>query len=217
MPFFVKGFGNTNFEVAGTTFRAVNVHAKPVEYGSLGHYVATARVLSVAAQAANARIFEFKANANNLFVITQLIMRATQTAGGTAQENSMDCYRCTGFTAVDTTNVATPVASRKRTSMAAAPGGALLRIMSGGATAGMTGGTLTKDTQFMATLPYNIATAADQNTIRGPVNVLEQGNHGNPLVLVNNEGFECENRVLNVTSYGIAWYYDVSWAEVTAF
>ena len=42
-------------------------------------------------------------------------------------------------------------------------------------------------------------------------------NGTHPFVFAQDEGFDIENRVLNVTSYGVVWFIDVSWAEVTAF
>jgi hypothetical protein len=197
----------------------MNVQVKPIEYGALGHYRTSVRINSTAAQAANSRVFELRnSHATNLIVLTRLSLRAIQTAAGTAQENSVDVYRCTGFTAVDTTNTVTPVSSVRRTSMAAYPGGAQVRHLTlAGAAAGMTGGTLTKDTQFFATLPYNVAAAIATTSQWGPYDCLDDVNGTHPFVFAQNEGFIIENRVLNVTSYGITWYIDCSWAEVVAY
>jgi len=46
---------------------------------------------------------------------------------------------------------------------------------------------------------------------------LDDVNGTHPLTLVQNEGIELENRVLNVTSMGIAWYIDFSFAIATAY
>jgi len=216
----IQGNGGTVQEVGGTIFRAAHFHIKPLEYGSLGHYRTSVRINSTAAQAANSRIFEIRnTHATNLIIPTRLVLRALQTAAGTAQENSLDVYKVTGFTAVDTTNTVTPVSSvRRGATMAAYPGGAAVRHLTlAGASAGMTGGTLTKDTQFFATLPYNVAAAINTTTIWGPLDCLDDVNGTHPFVFVQNEGLIIENRVLNVTSYGITWYIDFSWAEVTAF
>jgi hypothetical protein len=216
----IQGNGGTVQEVAGTVFRAAHTHIKPLEYSTLGHYRTSVRINSTTAQAANSRIFEIRnTHATNLIIPTRLTLRAIQTAAGTAQENSLDVYRVTGFTAVDTTNTVTPVSSVKRTSMAAYPGGAAVRHLTlAGAAAGMTGGTLTKDTQFFCTLPYLVNTAAPTvASTWGPLDCLDDVNGTHPFVFVQNEGLIIENRVLNVTSYGITWYIDFSWAEVVAF
>jgi hypothetical protein len=213
----IQGNGGTVAEVGGSAFRALHVHVKPLEYGSLGHYKFAGRVLSTAAQAANARLLEMRNSAANFLVLTRLTLRALQVAAGTAQENSIDCFRCTGFTVIDSTNTLTPALSVKRTTgMAAAPGGAQVRILNP-AVAGMTGGTLTKDGSAFATLPFNVAAAINTTTIWGPYDSTDDVNGTHPFVFAQNEGFEVENRVLNVTSYGIAWFFDLSVAEVAAF
>lgn len=201
---------------SGSGLHVVN---KPIPYGSLGHYRTSVRIVSTAAQAANSKIFEIRnTHATNLIVPTRLIIRALQVAAGTAQENSLDCYRVTGFTTSSTTSTVTPVSSVKRTSMAAYPGGAAVRHLTlAGVAAGMTGGTYVKDTQFFATLPYNVAAAIATTYQWGPLDALDDVNGSHPFVLAQNEGIGIENRVLNVTSYGIAWYIDFAWAEVTAF
>ena len=215
----VQGNGGTVQEVAGTTFRAAHVHVKPLEYGALGHYRTSVRINSTAAQAANSRLFEIRnTHASNLIIPMRLTLRALQTVAGTAQENSLDVFRVTSFTAVDTTNTVTPTTSVKRTSMAAYPGGAAVRHLTlAGAAAGMTGGTLTKDAQFFATLPFNVAAAINTTTTWGPIDCLDDVNGTHPFVFAQNEGLIIENRVLNVTSYGMTWYIDFSWAEVAAY
>ena len=216
----IQGNGGVVAEVGGTTFRAQNVHIKPIEHGALGHYRTSVRIISTAAQAANSRIFEIRnTHATNLIIPTRLTLRALQVAAGTAQENSLDCYKVTGFTAVDTTNTVTPTSSvRRGATMAAYPGGAAVRHLTlTGAAAGMTGGTLTKDAQFFATLPYNVAAAIATTFQWGPFECFDDVNGTHPFALVQNEGIIIENRVLNVTSYGIAWYIDFSWSEVTSY
>lgn len=216
----IQGNGGTVVEVGGTAFRAAHVHQKPLEYGALGHYRTSVRIVSAAAQVANSRIFQIRnTHATNLIIPTRLTLRALQIAAGTAQENSLDCYKLTAFTVVDTTNTVTPVSSVKRgATMAAYPGGAAVRhVTLAGAAAGMTGGTLTKDTQFFATFPYNVAAAISTTFMWGPYEALADVHGKHPFTLVQNEGIGIENRVLNVTSYGIAWYIDFSWAEVAAY
>jgi hypothetical protein len=219
MPIQIQGYGGVVADVGGTTFRALNTHVKPVEYGSLGHYRTSVAITSTAAQAANSRIFELRNAGSNLIVLTRLVLSALQSAAGTAQLNYLQAYKCTSFSAVDTTNTVTPVSSVKRTAtMAAYPGGAQVRHLTlTGAAAGMTGGTLTKDTQAFGILPFNVSTSINTSTVWGPKDVLDDVNGTHPFVFANNEGFEIENSILNVTSFGITWIIDVAWAEVTAY
>jgi len=219
MPIQTQGYGGVVADVGGTTFRALNTQVKPVEYGSLGHYRTSVAITSTAAQAANSRIFELRNAGSNLIVLTRLVLSALQSAAGTAQLNYLQAYKCTSFSAVDTTNTVTPVSSVKRTAtMAAYPGGAQVRHLTlTGAAAGMTGGTLTKDTQAFGILPFNVSTSINTSTVWGPKDVLDDVNGTHPFVFANNEGFEIENSILNVTSFGITWIIDVAWAEVTAY
>lgn len=216
----VQGQGGTVMQVGGTTFRALHTHMKPLEYAALGHYRTSVRISSTAVQVANSRIFEIRnTHATNLIIPTRMTLRALQTAAGTAQENSLDVYKVTGFSVVDTTNTVTPVSSVKRTpTMAAYPGGAAVRHLTlAGNANGMTGGTLTKDTQFFATLPYNVAAAISTTFQWGPYECFDDTNGTHPFVLVQNEGIIVESRVLNVTSFGVTWYIDFSWAECASF
>lgn len=197
--------------------KAGAVAIKPIAYGALGHYRVSVRINSTAVQVARSRIFEMRnTHATNLIIPTRLVIRALQTAAGTAQENSVDCFKCTAFTAVDTTNTLTPTVSQKRASMAAAPGAAAIRVLNPNAN-GMTGGTLTIDGSSFASLPFNVAAAINTTTIWGPLDCLDDVNGTHPFVFVQNEGFEIENRVLNVTSYGITWFVDFSWCETTGY
>jgi hypothetical protein len=132
-----------------------HVQPKPLQYGSLGHYRTNHRCALVNTQAANSRLFEIRnTHATNLIVPTRLILKWVQTGAHTAAiEDSLDVFKVTGFSAVDTTNTVTPTASVKRASMSASPGGAALRgVTVAGAAAGMTGGTLTKDANSIGQL-----------------------------------------------------------------
>jgi hypothetical protein len=204
----------------GAILRSLNITPKALEYGSLGHYRTAVRIVGTSVQAANSRLFEIRNTAANLIIPTCINVSVAQIAAGTAQENSVDLFKCTAFTAVDTTNTVTPTSSAmKTTGMAAYPGGAAVRHLTlAGAAAGMTGGTLTKDANALATFPYfvNTAVPTTPNAVWGPFDMLANiaGYAKHPLVLAQNEGFEIENRVLNVTTFGICFYIDVSWAEV---
>lgn len=203
--------GSSQLEV-DSSFFAERSRVMPIPYGALGHYRVSVRVNSTAAQAANARLFEIRNAGTNILVLTRLVLRAIQTAVGTAQENSIDCFRCTSFSGVDTTNTVTPTLSPKKNSMGASTN-IHVRALNPIA-AGMTGGTLTKDGSSFATLPYNVAAAISTLYAWGPTDCTDDLHGTHPFVFVQNEGFEIENRVLNVTSYGITWYIDCSIAEV---
>lgn len=215
----VKGNAGTTAEVGGAVFQAVHTHAKPLEYGSLGHYRTSVRIVGTNTQAANSRLLEIQnGHATNLIIPTLLNITTLQIAVGTVQENFLDCFKCTSFTAVDTTNTVTPVSSVRRTSMAAYPGGANVRHLTlTGNLSGMTGGTLTKDTGPFGKYPYVVSSSINTTRTWPTTNMLENDSFSYPFVFVQNEGYIVENSVLNNTSLGVIWIFDWAWAEVTAF
>ena len=216
--------GGTSAEVAGVGVQsgvALHTVTKPTPVGALGHYRTSHRCALVASQAANSRLFELQnAHASNLVVVQRVRVTWAQTAAHTAAiEDSLDMYRCTSFSAVDTTNTVTPVISKLRTSFATA--GANVRgVTVAGASAGMTGGTLTKDTAALWHLPTFLLAAVPTGGQTVQVTMdwfpqVESGEH--PLTLVQNEGFIIENRVLLGAAAGSGVYIDVQWAETTAY
>lgn len=215
-----QGNGGTVAEVGGTTFRGLHVHVKPLEYGVLGHYRTAVKLTTATTQAANSRLWEQRnTHATNLMILTRS-MCGVMAAGTitTAYGFELGLFRLTGFTAVDTTNTVTPTSSVKRTSMAAYPGGAAPRhVTIAGAAAGMTGGTLTKDGNSIASMMAWLATAAA--TTMPVYQELSDNIYGtHPLVCIQNEGWEYENVVVGSGTANVAQVtIDNSWAEVTAF
>jgi len=200
----------------------VSVFAEPVPYGTFGHYRVTHRCAVVNLQAANSRLFSLRnSHASNLLAVTRLFIKWLQTGAHTAAiEDSLDIFKLTGFSVSDTVNVVTPPPSVKRTTaMAAAPGAAEIRgVTVAGAAAGMTGGTMTKDTNPFAQLPQwlllALPTAAVPPDARLDAEDDVNGTH--PFVLLPNEGFEIENRVLLGAAASSSVYVDCSWAELAA-
>lgn len=200
-----------------------HVTMKPVAYGALGHYRYSVRFNLAAAQAADARVWSLRNTGTNLIIPTSLTIRALQYAAGTAQENAIEAYKATAFTVSDTTSASTPggISPMRTSTMAAAPGGAALRHVSvAGVAAGMTGGTMTLSGNYFGVLPFlvNTAVPTTPNAVWGPLELLPRDNPDvHPFVLAQNEGLVLQNKTLNVTSYGIAIFLTVSWAEVTAY
>ncbi len=218
MPIQVQGNGGVTAEVEDSSTRALRIVNKPLAYSTLGHYRTNHRCVLTAAQAANSRLFTLRNSGTNFVIPTRLILKAVQSAAGTAQEASIDVFRVTGFTVVDPTSTVTPTASVKRTTgmTAAASTGAQIRgVTSTGVAAGMTGGTLVKDGNSIGQLPIVVAAAAASFLWRE--DIFDDVNGTHPFLLAQNEGIIIENRALNTTSYGVTLYIDMTWAEVTAF
>jgi hypothetical protein len=199
---------------------AGHMQIKPIAHGSLGHYRTGVKLVFATTQAANSRLFEIRNTSTNILVLTRcFVMVAPAGTITTPYMGEIGLFRLTGFTAVDTTNTVTPVASVKRTSgMAAYPGGAAVRhVTLAGAAAGMTGGTLTKDTQALGSLLFNGTTFA-AGTVPFSREFVDDTNGTHPLVMAQNEGFELENVVVGSgTANVVHCVIDISWAEVTAY
>ena len=198
----------------------LHVTNKPVPYGALGHYCSTVRFALVNSQAANSRLWQIRnTSATNLIVVTRLEVRWQQTAAHTAAIlDQLALYKLTGFTAVDTTNTVTPTVSLRRTSMGATTA-AIRHVTVAGVAAGMTGGTLTKDTNAAMLLEQWLLLA---QPTAGPVtpmtkDLLDNANGTHPFVLVQNEGLGLENVVALGAAAGSSVTVDLSYAEVTAF
>ena len=208
--------------VAEEAAKAAHVTIKPIPYGVLGHYRTNHRCALVATQAANSRLFSVRnSHSTNLIVPTRLVIKWIQTGAHTAAiEGSIDVYKVTGYSALDTTNTVTPTASTKRNTMLAAPGNAQLRgVTVAGAAAGMTGGTLTKDGNSVGQLPQFLLAAVPTGgtIVTQMIDNFDDVNGTHPFVFAQSEGFIIENRVLLGAAASSVVYIDFSWAEVTAY
>jgi hypothetical protein len=218
----VQGNSGVVAEVGGTTFRALHVHVKPLEYGSLGHYRTSIKLTMAISQAANSRLFEVRnSHATNLIILTRARVQAMPNGTVTTQYlGDISLFRCTSFTAIDTTNTVTPTGSVKRTTgMVAYPGtSAVVRHNTvAGAAAGMTGGTLTKDGNALGTVLFSAVTMA-AGTLPSVQELVDDMNGTHPLVCIQNEGWEFENVVAgSATANGVVVVVDCAWADVTAF
>lgn len=205
-------------EVSGTLFRAGHVVLKPLEYVT-GAYRVNHRCAIIAAQAANSRLFELRNVGTNHIIPTRLVIKWFQNAAHTAAiEDSLDVFKVTGFTVVDTTNTVTPVPSAKLTTMTAAPAGAAIRgVTVAGAAAGMTGGTLVKDASPVGQLPLwlTLAFADPSQRNMAILDVFDDVNGTMPFRLATSEGFIIENRVLLGAAAGSSVYIDCSYVEVS--
>lgn len=214
----VQGDNGTVLGVGGAAFKAAHVHLKPIEYGALGHYRATVKVILSPDQAANSRLFELRnAHAANLVIPTRLTVTALPVGPvATPYLFEMACFRCSSFTAVDDTSTSTAtVAALKSSGMS--PAGAQVRYLTAaGAAAGMTGGSLTKTTLPMASL---IAWMASASATSMPV-TREWLRHvdEHPPVYGQNEGLVIENVLAGpAVANAVLVTVDCSWAEATAY
>lgn len=201
------------------TYFAAGVRQRPL-LATAGHYRVNHRCALIATQAANSRLFEVRnPDASKLVIPTRLVLKWLQTAAHTAAiEDSLDVFKVTGFSVLDTTNTVTPVASLKKAGMSASI--AQLRgVTIAGAAAGMTGGTLTKDTSSVGQLPQWLLLAQPTagTIVTLTIDNFDDVNGTHPFVFAQNEGFIIENRALLGAAAGSSVYVDFSWAESLLF
>jgi hypothetical protein len=65
----------------------------------------------------------------------------------------------------------------------------------------------------METCPYNVLASIGTQMWMAP-DMVSPDFYSAPTIYAKNEGFVLQNSILNVTSYGIAWYIDFEWVEV---
>lgn len=198
--------------------------AKPVPYGSLGHYrYGGFTGILPAALAANSEIFQFRwSDATRLCIVLKVKISAcvstTFFAAGVPVQ--IDLVKSTAWTVAGTGGTAiTPAALLKsRTSMGStliAAGD--IRIAT---TAALGAGTKTLETVAMSTLaaPGPITASLNGQIIAPDTKLLEpdQGDGEHPLILAQNEGFSIRSVAVPATGTWTA-AVTVTWAEVTLF
>ena len=220
----IQGNGGVVSEVDGSTFRALRISPRPVDYGALGAYTygGTTGALA-AALGANSEIFQFRwADATHLAVIRKIRISAavnsTFFAAGVPVQ--IDLVKSTSWSAPGTGGTGlTPAALlKRRTNMGStlvAAGD--IRIAT---TAALGAGTKTLETLSLSfILAAGPITASLNGTIIAPGTILwqaEVGDGENPLVLATNEGFSIRSVAVPATG---TWQaaITVDWAEVTAY
>jgi hypothetical protein len=208
-------------DVATSTTGAQHMVVKPIP-ATIGHYRTSVVLTMATTQAANSRLFEIRNTSTNLIIPTRIrVGMLTTGTVTTAYAFQLGLFRCTTFTAVDTTNTVTPTTTVKRTTgMTAYPGNAAVRYVTvAGAAAGMTGGTLTKDANPIGNYVAWTHTAAPGIvTAMVTQELLDDVNGTHPLVLEQNQGFEIENVIVGSgTANVVTVLIDVSWAEAAAY
>lgn len=221
MSIALVGLSGDAVEAGERAASGLHTIVKPV--AADGHYRVTHRCVLVNTQAANSRLFEMRQpTAGKLLILLGLQLRWLNSSAHTAIiEDSLDIFKVTSFTVLDTTNTVTLTPSLKRTSMAA-NAQEIRGVTVAGAAAGMTGGTLTKDSGPFAQMAriFNVAVMAGTETtsrLADILNAIEQDPAEHPFVFAQNEGFIVENRVLLGAAAGSSVYVDCSYAVADLF
>jgi len=215
----IQGFGGVLAEVDGTTFRAIRITARPLEYGAFGHYRLATTIALVVTQAANGTLFSFRwGDATRFCVIFYLRMEILQTAAATATIfPRYQIFIARSFTASDSVGTAITLTGnnmKKRTNMGTT---LVTDIRKSAVAAGLTVGTRTLDDEPIVEMTTN-STITTPNAIAYRKE-LDYTNTGDmPHVFAQNEGFIIRGPT---TVFGAAGTADmpveVAWAEASAY
>lgn len=216
----VQGNGGTVAEVDGTTFRAIRFTARPIEYGSFGHYRFATTVGLVVSQAANGTLFSFRwGDATRLCVMNKIKLSLIQTAAATATiMPSFEVYIARGFNASDSAGTALTITGnsfKKRTSMGTT---LVTDIRKSAVAAGLTVGTRTLDADPILQMPTNQTITTPNATIYTAELDIGAGDGNHPYVLAQNEGWIVRGPTV---AFGVAGTANLvvesSWAEVSSY
>jgi len=221
----LQGNGGTIAEVDGTTFRALRVVARPVDYGTLGFYQAAPLSGAIAAGlAANSEILQIRWTDATRFAVLQKITLpgARATTAFAAGVIDLDLTIARAFTAAGTggaTVTLTGNNQKMRTSMGTSLMGEI-RVVT---TAALGAGTKTLDSERVGRIvTHSSAGVGAATPIIGslylPVyELFEQdaadGEH--PIVLATNEGAIVRATVPGTGVWNVGFV--VKWGEVAAY
>lgn len=216
----VQGQGGVVAEVDGSTFRAIRVTPRPLEYGAFGHYRLATTIALVVTQAANGTLFSWRwGDATRLGVLMMLRLEALQTAAATA--TIMPAYQifiARGFTASDSVGTAINLTGnnmKKRTNMGTT---LVTDIRKSAVAAGLTVGTRTLDAEpILEMLTQQTITTPNQQAYRKELPLqVETGDM--PYVFAQNEGFIVRGPTVVFGAAGTAnLEVGVSWAECSSY
>lgn len=199
----------------------VKISGRFLEYGSRGHYSASARLAIVNAQAAGSVLFELRNPDQRVLIVpTRINVRWLQTGTHTAAiEDSIDLFKATSFSANSTTNKVDITPSLLRGTMNATPVAVAKQVTAAGAAAGMTGFTKTNDSLPLSQLPMWLLAAQPTASpiLFNEADLLKGDDDEHPLILAQNEGIVLQNRVLLGAAAASSVYIDVSWAEIETY
>lgn len=221
----IQGNSGVVAEVDGTTFRALRVTPRPIEYGALGFYrlSMTSGTMAVSL-GANSEIFQFRWPDATRFAVTY---RVAMSAGGPVAATGAVANVSFRVTIARSWTVAGSGGTRAtltgnnqklRTSM----GTTLVNDAGICTTAALTAGTKTLDAQDVGAVATGVTLAAatvqlfaDLVPLVELLNIDSSSDH--PIVQAQNEGWVL--RTGAAMPAGMTWHFAVntSWAEVAAY
>lgn len=216
----IQGNGGVVAEIDGTTFRAMRVTPRPLEYGAFGHYRLATTVALVVTQAANGTLFSFRwGDATRLCVLKKIRLGFLQTAAATATiMPSFQAFIARGFTVSDSAGTAITLTGnnmKKRTSMGTT---LVTDIRKSAVAAGLTVGTRTLDADPFFEMAVNSTITTPNATFYQREFENDDGDGTHPYVFAQNEGFIIRGPTVVFGAAGTAnLLVDVAWAEVASY
>lgn len=210
-----QGNSGTIVEVESAT-RAMRVLNRPDDYGSLGIYCgAVTSGVMAAGLAAGANIVSFRNSTANIYLVRRVLFTAcVNTTGFTAGVCTFNMFAARSFTASDSAGTAWTLTGNNlklRTSMATT-GVADIRAS---ATAALTAGTRTLDTQPIASLVQGVTASAGIVIIPANTPIWDQRVGEYPLACAQNEGFVIQATVPATGTWGFS--VQITWEELASY
>ena len=220
----IQGSGGTVADVDGTTFRALRITPRPIDYGSLGFYrVGLVSGTMAAGLAANAEIYQARwTDATRLAMYTRVAISAGMNVAATAA--GLAAFRLAvvrGWSA-DGSGGTTVTLTGDNQKLRKSMGSSLMGAMRVSSTAALTAGTKTFDAQDHGAIATGIGTGAITTSVSLPIvglsellNIDSSSDH--PILLVQNEGVVV--RIGPAMPATMTWHFaaSVSWAEVAVY
>lgn len=213
----IQGNGGTVTEVDGTTFRALRVNQRPMDYGALGSYAAGMTTGTMAAGlAAGSEVLQLRwSDATRLCVITSVhCSGGGSIAAFTAGFTQLQLLVARSWTADGSGGTAATLTgsnNKMRTSMGTSLVGGL-RVAS---TAALTAGTKTLDSQAIATVTSSVTATAGTPVWPAAYIYESTANDKQPIVLAQNEGIVIRATVPATGTWTAS--FDVTWMEMSAY
>jgi hypothetical protein len=218
----IQGYGGVVVEVDGTTYRALRVTLRPVDYGSLGQYrCALLSGTMAAGLAAGSQVFQARWTSSPQLCLVWgvsldgLAGSSTTFSAGFASFNLIIARAWTADGSGGNSATLTGNNQKLRTSM----GTSLMGSMRCASTAALGTGTQTLDNQSEGQITFAVGTTASvnyllQTSLYGPSS-LEDGGNPAPIVLAQNEGVVAR---ATVPATG-TWQFGVTmaWSEVASY
>lgn len=218
MGFKITGNGGTDAEVDGTTFRAIRVTQRPVDYGALGIYSASALTGTMAAGlGAASEVCQFRwTDATRYGAIYRVTWDglAGSATSFVAGFGSINLTIARGWSADGTGGTALTLTGNNQ-KLRTAMGTALVGTLRISSTAALGAGTKTLDSNPIDQISLTFGTAANTQVTGRVVLFDAQETNYHPIILASNEGV-----AVRVTVPGTGTWQGgvtIAWAELAAF